>query len=62
MMQPLSVDVDTEYEIQQGFKEMFADATTFIITQRLSTVRNANRILVLNHGEVAEFGTRQTLQ
>jgi ABC-type multidrug transport system fused ATPase/permease subunit len=56
-----SVDVDTEYEIQQGFKEMFADATTFIITQRLSTVRNADRIIVLNHGEIAEFGTHQEL-
>jgi ABC-type multidrug transport system fused ATPase/permease subunit len=56
-----SVDVDTEFEIQQSFKEMFQESTTFIITQRLSTVRNADRIIVLNHGQIAEIGTHQNL-
>jgi ABC-type multidrug transport system fused ATPase/permease subunit len=56
-----SVDVDTEFEIQQSFKEMFANSTTFIITQRLSTVRNADRIVVLNHGQIAEIGTHKDL-
>ena len=42
-------------------KEMFQESTTFIITQRLSTVRNADRIIVLNHGQIAEIGTHQNL-
>ncbi|GAB4326492.1 MAG: ABC transporter ATP-binding protein [Promethearchaeota archaeon] len=56
-----SVDVDTEYEIQENFAEMFAGATTFIITQRLSTVRNADRIFVMEHGEIRESGTHESL-
>lgn len=56
-----SVDVDTEYAIQQSFKEMFQNSTTFIITQRLSTVRNADRILVLEHGKLAEMGSHTEL-
>jgi ATP-binding cassette subfamily B protein len=56
-----SVDVDTEYDIQKSFKVMFENATTFIITQRLSTVRNADRIIVLNHGEIEEIGTHAEL-
>ncbi len=56
-----SVDVDTEYEIQKGFADMFKGTTTFIITQRLSTVRNADRIFVLNNGEIVEEGTHEQL-
>lgn len=56
-----SVDVDTEYEIQRSFSEMFKGTTTFIITQRLSTVRNADRIFVLHNGEVIEQGSHEEL-
>jgi ABC-type multidrug transport system fused ATPase/permease subunit len=56
-----SVDVDTEFEIQQSYQQMFENSTTFIITQRLSTVRHADRIIVLNHGEIAEIGTHNEL-
>ncbi len=56
-----SVDVDTEYEIQRAFSDMFKGTTTFIITQRLSTVRNADRILVLHNGEVMEEGSHEQL-
>jgi ABC-type multidrug transport system fused ATPase/permease subunit len=56
-----SVDVDTEYKIQQTFSTMFKGCTTFIITQRLSTVRNADRILVLDKGELSQFDTHDNL-
>lgn len=56
-----SVDVDTEYAIQEHFSEMFEECTTFMITQRLSTVRNADRIFVFEHGEIREEGTHDTL-
>jgi len=56
-----SVDVDTEYRIQKNFKEVFKESTTFLITQRLSSVRNADRILVLNNGEITQLGTHEEL-
>ena len=56
-----SVDVDTEYAIQQNFKEVFEDCTTFLITQRLSSVRNADRIIVLDRGKIGQIGTHQEL-
>ncbi|MBN2153569.1 MAG: ABC transporter ATP-binding protein [Candidatus Lokiarchaeota archaeon] len=55
-----SVDVETEYRIQQAL-ELFAHATTFIITQRISTIRNADLILVLDKGRVVGFGTHGDL-
>ncbi len=55
-----SVDVETEYRIQQAL-ELFEHATTFIITQRISTIRNADLILVLDKGRVVGFGTHDDL-
>jgi ATP-binding cassette subfamily B protein len=55
------VDAKTEHEIQQAIEEAMKDRTTFIIAQRLSTIKNADRILVLDNGEVAEFGTHSEL-
>jgi ATP-binding cassette subfamily B multidrug efflux pump len=56
-----SVDVDTEYEIQQALAALFRDRTTFVITQRLSTIRNADKIVVLENGRVAEEGSHELL-
>ncbi|MFX0032526.1 MAG: ABC transporter ATP-binding protein [Candidatus Hodarchaeota archaeon] len=56
-----NIDVDTEYRIQKNFKKIFKDSTTLLITQRLSSVRNADRILILNNGEVAQLGTHEEL-
>ena len=56
-----SVDTQTEYEIQLALEELFEDRTTFIITQRLSSVRGADYIVVLDGGEIAEEGTHEQL-
>lgn len=56
-----SVDVDTEYEIQKLLKDVIEDTTTFLITQRLSTVRHADRIMVLENGEISQFGNHEDL-
>ncbi|MBY8981733.1 MAG: ABC transporter ATP-binding protein, partial [Candidatus Lokiarchaeota archaeon] len=51
-----SVDVDTEFVIQKSLKNVIKNTTTFLITQRLSTVRHADRILVLDKGNIAQLG------
>ena len=56
-----AVDVDTEYAIQEVLDELFKGRTTFIITQRLSTIRNADRIFVLDDGAIVEGGTHEEL-
>jgi len=55
------VDAKTEQEIQQAIEEAMKGRTTFIIAQRLSTIKNADRILVLSNGEIAELGTHSEL-
>ena len=56
-----SVDTQTEFEIQQALEELFENRTTFIITQRLSSVRKADYIVVLEKGEIEEEGTHEQL-
>ena len=56
-----SVDVETEFKIQNALERIMKDTTTFIITQRISTIRNADRILVLDKGRVVGYGTHQEL-
>ncbi|MFQ5999148.1 MAG: ABC transporter ATP-binding protein [Candidatus Bathyarchaeia archaeon] len=56
-----SVDVETEYEIQEALKALLKGRTTFVITQRVSTIRNADKIIVLENGEILEKGTHKTL-
>jgi ATP-binding cassette subfamily B protein len=56
-----SIDTQTEHDIQQALDELLADRTTFIITQRLSSIKKADYIVVLDNGEVAEEGTHETL-
>ncbi|KKN22868.1 hypothetical protein LCGC14_0910760 [marine sediment metagenome] len=56
-----SVDVETEFKIQNALERIMKDTTTFIITQRISTIRNADKILVLDKGRVVGHGTHQQL-
>ena len=56
-----SVDTQTEQIIQQAISKVLEGRTSFIIAHRLSTVRNADRILVIDGGRIAEMGDHQTL-
>jgi ATP-binding cassette subfamily B protein len=56
-----SVDTHTEYEIQQALDELLENRTTFIITQRLSSIKKADYIIVLENGEIVEEGTHNNL-
>lgn len=56
-----SVDVETEMRIQEAFSRLLEDRTAFVIAQRLSTVRNADWIIVLDKGRIAEQGTHEEL-
>ncbi len=56
-----SVDTRTEKHIERGMDRLMANRTTFIIAHRLSTVRNANAIMVLENGEIIERGDHDDL-
>ncbi|NLI80792.1 MAG: ABC transporter ATP-binding protein [Deltaproteobacteria bacterium] len=56
-----SVDAETEAAIMEGLNGLMVGRTTFIIAHRLSTVREADKILVLRAGEIVEQGTFQEL-
>jgi len=56
-----SVDTRTERYIERGMDQLMKNRTTFVIAHRLSTVRNADLIIVLEHGEIIEQGTHEEL-
>ena len=56
-----SVDMETEHRLQQALDEAVRGRTTFVIAHRLSTVRRADLILVLEDGEIVERGTHDEL-
>ena len=56
-----SVDTRTEKHIEKGMDRLMAERTTLVIAHRLSTVRNADAIMVLEHGEIIERGSHDDL-
>ncbi|PWU69011.1 ABC transporter ATP-binding protein [Gracilibacillus dipsosauri] len=56
-----AVDMETEFQIQKALKEVMKDRTTFIIAHRISSLKHADEILVLDEGEIVERGTHHQL-
>ncbi len=56
-----SIDTETELQLQKGLARLLEGRTSFIIAHRLSTIRNASCILYVDHGEIQEMGTHDTL-
>jgi len=56
-----SVDTETERDIREAMERLIANRTTFAIAHRLSTLKNASRLIVLDNGEMVEEGTHEEL-
>ncbi len=56
-----SVDTRTESLIQRAMTELQANRTSFVVAHRLSTIRNAEQIIVVNHGHIIETGNHESL-
>ncbi|MFO7682510.1 MAG: ABC transporter ATP-binding protein [Chloroflexota bacterium] len=56
-----ALDTESERLIQEALDRLIQNRTTFVVAHRLSTIRNADRIVVLENGRIAEIGSHQTL-
>ena len=56
-----SIDTRTELEIQEAFNNLMKGRTSFVVAHRLSTIRNADQIIVMNAGKIIEQGNHDTL-
>ena len=56
-----ALDNESEYIVQQAIENLMKDRTVFVIAHRLTTIQNADRIAVINHGYLTEIGTHEEL-
>ena len=56
-----SVDTRTELLIQQAMDKLLKGRTSFVVAHRLSTIQDADQIIVMNHGTIVETGTHASL-
>lgn len=56
-----SIDTKTEKALQEGLDRLLVGRTSFIVAHRLSTIKNANKIIYINQGEIVEMGTHREL-
>ena len=56
-----SVDTRTEILIQKAMNKLLENRTSFVVAHRLSTIRDADNIIVMNHGSIVETGNHDTL-
>ena len=56
-----SLDSESEQLVQDALENLMKNRTSFVIAHRLSTVRNADKIIVIDHGTVQEMGTHELL-
>ena len=56
-----NVDTNTERKVQDAMQNLMRGKTCFVIAHRLSTIQHADNILVLDHGDVVEQGTHDSL-
>ena len=56
-----ALDLESEHYIQEALDKLAFDRTTFIVAHRLSTITHANRIVLIEHGEIVEIGTHEEL-
>jgi ABC-type multidrug transport system fused ATPase/permease subunit len=56
-----SIDTETEQKVQAALAKLLKGRTAFVVAHRLSTIRNADLIIVLDHGNIVEKGNHETL-
>jgi subfamily B ATP-binding cassette protein MsbA len=56
-----ALDTESEHAVQQAINRLMEGRTTLVVAHRLSTIRHADRIVVLDQGQIAEEGTHEEL-
>ncbi|MFZ7102059.1 MAG: ABC transporter ATP-binding protein [Peptococcaceae bacterium] len=56
-----ALDTENEHELQKAFKEVYKNRTTLVVAHRLSTIMNADRLIVMDNGQIVQSGTHKEL-